>query len=124
MKPMIVMQDDFSLSWSAVASMKGVIKTIDRTIDIEDGTHEIEPFNIWMGAQELQTVESCFPHGTIFVSVVDPGVGTNRRACVALLNDGSYVVTPDNGTLTLVHATIGVKEVREIDETKNRLTTH
>ncbi len=124
MKPIIVLQSDFSLAWSAVASMKGVIKSVDRTLDIEDGTHEIEPYNIWLAAEELRTVESCFPKGTVFVSVVDPGVGTSRKASVALLKDGSYVVTPDNGTLSLVKETVGIHEIREIDVPRNRLTTH
>lgn len=124
MKPIIVIQDDFSNTWSAVSSMKGIIKMLDREIDIEDGTHEIEPFNIWMAAQELQTVEMCWPKGTIFVSVVDPGVGTARRACAARLKDGNIVITPDNGTLTLVARTVGIEEIREIDPVRNRSRLH
>lgn len=124
MKPIIVIQDDFSTTWNAVSSMKGMIKTIDPSIDIEDGTHDIEPFNIWMAAQELETVESCWPKGTIFVSVVDPGVGSKRRACAAKLKDGNIVITPDNGTLSLVAAHVGIEEVREIDGTVNRSHYH
>ena len=124
MKPIIVIQDDFSTTRNAVSSMKGMIKTIDPSIDIEDGTHDIEPFNIWMAAQELETVESCWPKGTIFVSVVDPGVGSKRRACAAKLKDANIVNTPDNGTLSLVAAHVGIEEVREIDETVNRSHSH
>ena len=57
---------------------------------------------------------------TVFVSVVDPGVGTPRKASVALLKDGNYVITPDNGTLTHVYYNVGIEAIREIDETKNR----
>jgi S-adenosylmethionine hydrolase len=62
-----------------------------------------------------------WPTGTIFVSVVDPGVGTTRKACVARTADGYYVVSPDNGSLTHVKQWVGILEVREIDETINRL---
>ena len=58
-----------------------------------------------------------WPQGTIFVSVVDPGVGTPRRACVARTADGYTVVTPDNGTLTHLKQWVGITEVRQIDET-------
>jgi S-adenosylmethionine hydrolase len=62
----------------------------------------------------------CWPAGTVFVSVVDPGVGTARRACAARTGNGQYVITPDNGTLTHIKALLGIDEVREIDETVNR----
>lgn len=118
MKPIIVLQSDFSNSWSAVSSMKGIIKTVDRELDIQDGTHEIDPFNIWMGAQELRDLVNVWPDGTVFVSVVDPGVGTDRRASAARLDTGSYVISPDNGSLSLLKDRI--TEIREIDETVNR----
>ena len=62
-----------------------------------------------------------WPKGTIYVSVVDPGVGTERRACAARTADGHVVITPDNGSLTHVYNNIGITEVRQIDETINRL---
>ncbi|MBQ1522584.1 MAG: SAM-dependent chlorinase/fluorinase, partial [Erysipelotrichaceae bacterium] len=62
-----------------------------------------------------------WPKGTIFVSVVDPGVGTSRKACVAKTRNGYYIVTPDNGSLTHVDKYFGIECVREIDETINRL---
>ena len=64
---------------------------------------------------------SYWPAGTVFVSVVDPGVGTNRRSVVLKTKSGHYFVTPDNGTLTLVADELGVAAVREIDEAVNRL---
>lgn len=120
MKPSILLQTDFSLTWSAVASMKGVIKIVDPELDIEDICHDIKAFDPWEASMSLNTVEPYWPKGSIFVSVVDPGVGTARRASVALLNDGNYVVTPDNGTLTHLLHRVGVKEIREIDESVNR----
>ena len=120
MKPCILLQTDFSLTWSAVASMKGVIKIVDSALDVQDICHEIKKFDPWEASMSLNTVEPYWPKGSIFVSVVDPGVGTERRACVALLNDGNYVVTPDNGTLTHLLYRVGVKAIREIDETINR----
>lgn len=118
MKPVIVLQSDFSNTWSAVSSMKAIIKTVDRQLDIEDGTHEIDPFNIWMGAQELRDLVNVWPDGTVFVSVVDPGVGTDRKASVARLDNGSYVVSPDNGSFSLIKDRI--IEIRQIDEKMNR----
>ena len=120
MKPFVVIQTDFSLTWSAVSSMKGVMKIVDPTLQIEDITHDIKNFSPWEASMSLNTVEPYWPKGTVFVSVVDPGVGTSRKASVALLENGNYVVTPDNGALTHLLHRVGVKEIREIDETVNR----
>lgn len=119
-KPIIVLQTDFSLSWAAVSEMKGVIKIVDRDLEVEDLCHEIKNFDPWEASLSLNTTEPYWPKGTIFVSVVDPGVGTSRKASVAKLKDGNYVVTPDNGSLTHLVHTVGVDAIREIDETTNR----
>jgi S-adenosylmethionine hydrolase len=118
---LVVIQTDFGLKDGAVSSMRGVMESVDRSLTISDLTNEITPFNIWEAAYRLRQTASYWPKGTVFVSVVDPGVGTHRKSIVALSNDGHYFVTPDNGTLTLIADTVGLKEVREIDETKNRL---
>ncbi|NMA16043.1 MAG: SAM-dependent chlorinase/fluorinase [Erysipelotrichia bacterium] len=120
MKPSIVWQTDFSLTWGAVNTMRGVVKQIDSELECFDITHDIEQFNILAASRELAFVVPFWPKGTIFVSVVDPGVGTKRKACVAKLKDGNYVITPDNGTLTHVYYEVGIEEVREIDTTINR----
>ena len=120
MKPCIVWQTDFSLKWGAVASMRGVCKQVDPTLECVDITHDIEPYNIMAGSREIAYVEPFWPKGTIFVSVVDPGVGTSRKACCAKLSDGNYIITPDNGTLTHLYYFVGIDAVREIDETVNR----
>lgn len=120
MKPCIVWQTDFSLKWGAVATMRGVCKQVDPTLECVDITHDIEPYNTLAASREIAFVEPFWPKGTIFVTVVDPGVGTSRRACVAKLKDGNYVITPDNGSLTHLYYFVGIEEVREIDETVNR----
>ena len=120
MKPSIVIQTDFSLTWSAVAQMKGVMKRVDPTLDIVDLTHDIKPFDPWAASLSLAETEPWWPAGTIFVSVVDAGVGTSRRASCAKLKDGNTVITPDNGALTSLLHSVGIEAVREIDETRNR----
>lgn len=117
----VVYQSDFGLKDGAVSAMKGVAVSVDPALRLEDLTHEIPAFNIWEGAYRLNTTVSYWPAGTVFVSVVDPGVGTDRKSVVARLESGHYVVTPDNGTLTLVAESLGLAEVREIDEEANRL---
>jgi hypothetical protein len=120
-KPILVFQTDFTYKEGAVCAMYGVVKSVDRSLEIFDGTHEIPHFDIWSASYRLNQSMQFWPKGTIFVSVVDPGVGTSRRACVAKTCDGYIIVTPDNGTLTHVKAHAGIQEVREIDETRNRL---
>lgn len=122
MKPAIVMQTDFTKGM-ATCTMEGVIMSIDPTLRTFDCCHDIEPFNTYQASISLNYVVPFWPAGTIFVSVVDPGVGTDRRACVAKLNNGSYVVTPDNGSLTHLKKFVGIEAVRVIDESKNRLET-
>ena len=120
MKPVILIQTDFSLSWSAVAQMKGVMKQVDPELEIVDLCHDIKTFDPWEASLSLQATEPYWPKGTIFVSVVDPGVGTARRACAARLKDGMIIITPDNGSLTHLLHSVGVEQVREIDESINR----
>ena len=120
MKPAILIQTDFSTTWSAVAEMKGVMKIVDPELEIVDLTHDIKKFDPWEASLSLAATEPYWPMGTIIVSVVDPGVGTDRKACAAKLNDGTIVITPDNGTLTHLLHSPGVREVREIDESVNR----
>lgn len=121
MKPILVFQTDFTYKEGAVSSMYGVVKTVDRELEIMDGTHELPQYDTWSASYRLYQSLQFWPEGTIYVSVVDPGVGTKRRACVAKTVDGYYVVTPDNGSLTHVKRFIGIEAVREIDESVNRL---
>ncbi len=120
-KAMLVFQTDFTYKEGAVCSMYGVVKSVDRTLEIITGTHDLPQYDTWSASYRLFQSMKFWPQGTVFVSVVDPGVGTPRKASVALTENGYYVVTPDNGSLTHVDAVFGIKEVREIDETVNRL---
>ncbi len=117
----VVYQSDFGLKDGAVSAMKGVAIGVDPTLRLEDLTHEIPAFNIWEGAYRLNTTVAYWPPGTVFVSVVDPGVGTDRKSVVLKTESGHYIVTPDNGTLTLVAESLGIDGLREIDEEVNRL---
>ncbi len=118
-KSALLMQTDFGFGGGS--AMYGVCKTVEKELQVHDLTHLIPKFNVKAASENLLKEIPKWPKGTVFVSVVDPGVGTSRRACVALLNNGSYIVTPDNGTLALPAKEWGIKEIREIDETINRL---
>ena len=115
----LVLQSDFGTRDGAVASMKGVALGVDPALRIFDLTHQVEPFDIWEAAYRLRQVTPFWARGTVFVSIVDPGVGTERRGIVARTTTGQLIVTPDNGTLTLLAAEIS--EVREIDVARQRL---
>jgi S-adenosylmethionine hydrolase len=121
MKPILVFQTDFTYKEGAVCAMYGVVKSVDRELEIMDGTHEIPQYDIWSASYRLYQSMRFWPAGTIFVSVVDPGVGTERKPCVALTADGYTVVSPDNGSLTHLKQWVGIRQVREIDQSINRL---
>lgn len=116
----LVFQSDFGLKDGAVSAMKGVASGVSPDLKLYDLTHEIPAYNIWEGAYRLVQTAPYWPIGTVFVSVVDPGVGTDRKSVVMKSRSGHYFVTPDNGTLTLVAEQLGIQEVREIDEAVNR----
>lgn len=121
MKKMLVFQTDFTYKEGAVAAMYGVVKSVDQDIEIITATHNLPQYDTWSASYRLYQYIDFWPKGTIFVSVVDPGVGTSRTACVAKTKNGYYIVTPDNGTLTHVDKYFGIEEVRKIDESINRL---
>lgn len=116
----IVYQSDFGLKDGAVSEMKGVAIGVSPDLKLYDLTHEIPNYNIWEASYRLFQTISYWPKGTVFVSVVDPGVGTSRKSVVLKTNTGQFIVTPDNGTLTLVAQTYGIAGLRQIDEVKNR----
>lgn len=117
---MIVFQTDFGVKDGAVSAMKGVAIGVSPDLKLFDLTHEIPAYNIWEAAYRLEQTVPYWPAGTVFVSVVDPGVGTNRKSVVVKTKTGHFIVTPDNGTLTLIAESLGIAERREIDETVNR----
>lgn len=115
-----MLQSDFGLDDGAVSAMYGVAVGVDPTLRLHDLTHNIPPYDIWEGSYRLAQVLTYWPEGTVFVSVVDPGVGSDRLSVVARTATGHIVVTPDNGTLTHLENIFGLTELREIDETRNR----
>ncbi len=117
----LVLQSDFGVKDAAVASMKGVAVSVSRDLDIYDLTHEVPAYNIWEASLRLAQAAEYWPQGTVFVSVVDPGVGTERKSVVLKTESGHYFVSPDNGSLTAVAEQMGIAAVREIDEAVNRL---
>jgi S-adenosylmethionine hydrolase len=116
----VVFQSDFGLKDGAVSAMKGVAMGVSPELKLFDLTHEIPAYNIWEAAYRLQQTVPYWPAGTVFVSVVDPGVGTERKSVVLKTLTGQYIVTPDNGTLTLIAESLGIAEIRQIDEAVNR----
>lgn len=117
----LVIQTDFGLSDGAVSAMYGVAFTVDPSLAIYDLTHDIPQYNIWEGSYRLYQTITYWPEETVFISVVDPGVGSDRISVIVKTVDNQYIVTPDNGTLTHIKQNIGIKEARIIDETVNRL---
>lgn len=116
----LVIQTDFGTKDGAVAEMKGVAFGVDPRLAIFDLSHENTPFDIWEASCRLKQSAPYWPAGTVFVSVIDPGVGTARASVVLETRNGQYFVTPDNGTLTLVAEELGIAAVRRIDEKMNR----
>jgi S-adenosylmethionine hydrolase len=116
----LVFQSDFGLKDGAVSAMKGVAMGVSTELRLFDLTHEIPAYNIWEAAYRLEQTVRYWPVGTVFVSVVDPGVGTERKSVVLKTSSGHFIVSPDNGTLTLIAQSLGIAELRQIDERVNR----
>lgn len=109
----ITLLSDFGLKDPYVAEMKAVILSLCPRACLVDISHKIEKFNIRMGAFVLASAAPYFPEGTIHVAVVDPGVGTKRRALLVEARD-AFFVGPDNGLLMLAAEKIGIRRVYEI----------
>jgi S-adenosylmethionine hydrolase len=114
---MITLTSDFGLKDPYVAEMKGVILTINPNATITDISHNVEKFNIRMGAFMLASATPYFPKGTVHLTVVDPGVGTERRSIVVQTKQG-FFVGPDNGVLMLAAQNQGIKHVYELTNPK------
>ncbi len=121
MQAFLVFQSDFGMADGAVSAMKGVAYSVDSSLVISDITHEITPYNIFEASYRLFQTLPYWPTNTVFVSVVDPGVGTSRQSVIARTAGGQYIVTPNNGTLTHIAAFLGITEIRLIEEQRNRL---
>ena len=120
MKPLVIMSD-FGLADGAVSAMYGVAYSVCEQLNISSLTHEIPQYNAWEASYRLIQTVGYWPKGTVFVSVVDPGVGSTRRSIAVETRAGQYIITPDNGTLTHVKRISGIVAAREIDERVNRL---
>ncbi|RYZ66744.1 MAG: hypothetical protein EOP05_18685 [Proteobacteria bacterium] len=119
--PALVLMTDFGLKDGAVSAMKGVAYETAPNLLVSDLTHEVPPYNIWEASFRLVQTYKYWPKGTVFVTVIDPGVGSERHSIVMRSKSGHYFVGPDNGLYTLVADQDGVDEVRIIDESKQRL---
>jgi len=120
MNPLVIMSD-FGLADGAVSAMYGVAYSVCEQLNISSLTHEIPQYNAWEASYRLIQTVGYWPKGTVFVSVVDPGVGSTRRSIGVETRDGQYIITPDNGTLTHIKRISGIVAAREIDERINRL---
>jgi len=112
--PTIVFMTDFGVVDDSVAICRGVMYSIMPDVRIVDLTHQVTPFSILDGARFLYGAAPYDPEGTVFVVVVDPGVGSTRKAIVAKSKRGQFFVLPDNGLLTLVEQRDGLEAAREI----------
>ncbi|OAA31274.1 hypothetical protein AT15_07195 [Kosmotoga arenicorallina S304] len=111
---MIAFLSDWGSESYYVGVAKAVMKKIAPSVEIIDITHGIKPFNIRMGAYILQRATPDFPDDTVFLAVVDPGVGSSRKAIAVKTKSGKIFVGPDNGLFTFVCEKYGVSEVREL----------
>ena len=105
---------DFDVKDDAVGICKAVMVGVAPGVRILDITHQSEPYNIAMGARFLAGSAPYFPKDAVFVVVIDPGVGSTRKAIVAKSKAGQYFVLPDNGLLTLIQDRDGIVEAHEI----------
>ena len=121
MKHALVFQSDFGYVDGAVSAMYGVAYGVEPSLNISNLTHEITPYDVWEASYRLIQTVNYWPAGTVFVSVVDPGVGSSRRSIAVRTTAGQYIITPDNGTLTHIKRMTGITEARIIDESVNRL---
>ena len=112
--PTIVFMTDFGVVDDSVALCRGVMYSIMPDVRIVDLTHQVTPFSILDGARFLYGATPYFPAGTVFVVVIDPGVGSARRAIIARSKKGQFFVLPDNGLLTLVQDRDGIEGARQI----------
>lgn len=110
----VVFMSDFGTADDATAQCKGVIYSIAPDVRVIDATHGIPAFDIRLASFFLAEEAKVWPAGTVFLAVVDPGVGTARNPIVLKTRKGHYFVGPDNGIFTLPARRFGVEEVRTI----------
>ncbi|MEQ8220756.1 MAG: SAM-dependent chlorinase/fluorinase [Candidatus Eremiobacterota bacterium] len=116
-RPLVVLTTDFGLNNEAVGLCHGAILAINPDIEVVDLCHNVKAFDVKGAAMILKGTE-CFPPGTVFVSVIDPGVGTDRGAIAIKTKKGLYYIAPNNGLLTFVIEEQGLEAVYELDTKK------
>ena len=116
-KSVVVLTTDFGLNNEAVGICHGAILSIDSDIEVVDLCHNVPPYDINQAGLMLKRATT-FPKGTVFVTVVDPGVGTTRNSVVVKTSDGFYYIAPNNGLLTYVIKNQGVEKVYELEPLK------
>jgi S-adenosylmethionine hydrolase len=114
----IVFMTDFGTANDSVAICRAVMVGIAPGARIMDITHQVTPFSIEEGARFLAGVSPYYPEGTVFVGVIDPGVGTSRKAVIVKTKKGQYFVVPDNGLVSPVVDRDGLDSAREITNTQ------
>jgi len=112
--PTVVFMTDFGVVDDSVALCKGVMYGVTPNLRIIDLTHQVKPYSFADGARFLFGASPYFPSGTVFVAVVDPGVGSTRKAIVVKSKRGQFFVLPDNGLISMVAERDGVEGIREI----------
>lgn len=112
----LILTSDFGLRDGSVSALKGVAYGVDERLIVSDLSHEIAPFDIWQAALRLQQTFRYWPAGTVFVTVVDPGAGSARRAIALRTKSGHVFVGPDNGYASLVVDDAGLESARTFDE--------
>src|ERR1700722_5921682 len=105
---------DFDVRDDAIGICKAVMDGVAPGVRIIDITHQVNPFDIAEGARFLAGSSPYFQKDAIFVVVIDPGVGSTRKAIIAKSKVGQFFVLPDNGLLTLVQDRDGIEAAREI----------
>ncbi|MEK7865301.1 MAG: SAM-dependent chlorinase/fluorinase [Planctomycetota bacterium] len=113
-RPSIVLVTDYGTRDFYVGALQGAIRSVNGAADIFNATHEVKAFDVAEGAYTLSRLSSLWPAGTIFVVIVDPGVGTSRRGIAVRTNQGRIYVGPDNGLFTYVIEREGLAEAREV----------
>ena len=117
-RPVVVFLTDFGIANDAAAICRAVIHGIAPQARIDDVTHSVTPYSVADGARFLAGVTPYYGAGAVFLVVIDPGVGSARKAVIVKTRRGQYFVLPDNGLMTLVAARDGVEGIREITNPK------
>jgi len=112
--PTLVFMTDFGQRDDSLAICKGVMLGLEPRLRIVDLSHDVEPYSVLDGARFLAGTAPYYPAGTVFVAVIDPGVGSERRGLVVKTKRGQFFVLPDNGLITLVERQEGIAEARAI----------